>query len=179
MPVALIRALAELPERVRLSVVGYETAGSIGYIRHLQHLAVELRVGGRLKFLGAFPTRANLLETCSRQDVGIAFMPMKEGSCNERTMAGASNKAFDYLACGVPVLTSDLPDWRSAFVEPGYGLACDSSDPHSIARSLKWFLDHPAERRQMGEKGRQRILADWNYERQFEPVLRMLEGGSE
>jgi hypothetical protein len=27
----------------------------------------------------------------------------------------------------------------------------------------------------MGEKGRRRILSEWNYEAQFAPVVRMLE----
>jgi hypothetical protein len=30
----------------------------------------------------------------------------------------------------------------------------------------------------MGERGRQRILKDWNYERQFQPVLDLLNGVS-
>jgi hypothetical protein len=33
--------------------------------------------------------------------------------------------------------------------------------------------------RQMGERGRQRILEEWNYERQFSPVLERLEGKPE
>ena len=28
----------------------------------------------------------------------------------------------------------------------------------------------------MGERGRQKILQDWNYEAQFEPVMRFLKG---
>jgi hypothetical protein len=28
----------------------------------------------------------------------------------------------------------------------------------------------------MGEAGRQRVLAEWNYEHQFQPVINLLEG---
>jgi glycosyltransferase involved in cell wall biosynthesis len=89
-------------------------------------------------------------------------------------MSGASNKAFDYLACGLPVLVSDLPDWRRMYVDTGVGLACDPDDPASIAAALQWFLDHPDKVRAMGERGRQRVLAEWNYEAQFAPVLSRL-----
>ena len=175
-PVALVRALAGLPENVRLCIVGYETRGSAGYVDQLRKLAGELGVDNRLQFPGTFPTRADLLDVCSRQDVGIAFMPMMAASIDEETMAGASNKAFDYLACGLPVLVSDRPEWRTGLVDPGYALSCDSSNPNSIASALQWFLDHPDERRRMGKEGRQRILEEWNYECQFAPVLAIMRG---
>jgi spore maturation protein CgeB len=60
------------------------------------------------------------------------------------------------------------------YVEPGYGVACVAEDPASIAEALKWFLTHPQERKEMGERGRQRIATDWNYERQFASVRELL-----
>jgi glycosyltransferase involved in cell wall biosynthesis len=91
-------------------------------------------------------------------------------------MTGASNKAFDYLASGLPLVVSDLPDWRAAYVEPGYALACNPQDAESIASAVRRLLDDPALARSMGESGRQRILKEWNYEACFRPVLRRLQG---
>ena len=93
-------------------------------------------------------------------------------------MTGASNKPFDYLACGLPLLVSDLPDWREMFVAPGYARACDPSDAENVAAALRWFVENPGAARAMGERGRQRIAADWNYERQFAPVLSELTKGA-
>jgi hypothetical protein len=73
------------------------------------------------------------------------------------------------------VLVSDLPDWREMFVEPGYGLSCNPEEPRSVAAALLHFYNCPADTRLMGERGRMRILAEWNNETQFEPVLRTLE----
>jgi glycosyltransferase involved in cell wall biosynthesis len=89
-------------------------------------------------------------------------------------MIGASNKAFDYLACGLALMVLDLPDWCQMYVEPGYGLACNPNDPESIAAAVYWFLEHPDEMRQMGERGRQRIATEWNYQMQFAPVLQQM-----
>jgi glycosyltransferase involved in cell wall biosynthesis len=89
-------------------------------------------------------------------------------------MTGASNKPFDYLACGLPLVVSDLPDWKQMYVEPGYALACNPEDVNSIADVLRWYLEHPLEMKAMGEKGRQRILNEWNYETQFDPVFKQL-----
>jgi spore maturation protein CgeB len=69
---------------------------------------------------------------------------------------------------------SDLPDWKQMYVEPGYALACNPEDPSSIADVLRWYLEHPLEMKAMRERGRQRILNEWNYETQFEVVKNQL-----
>ncbi|HUJ73124.1 MAG TPA: glycosyltransferase, partial [Verrucomicrobiae bacterium] len=156
-----------------LRVVGYETTGHLGYSHRLRETAESLGVGGRLDLRSAVP-RHDLFEVCRRCDIGLAFMPRNGTDLNERNMTGASNKAFDYLACGLPVLVSDLPDWRTMYVDAGVGLACDPDDPASIAAALQWLLDHPDTMREMGERGRRRILEEWNYETQFAPVVDVL-----
>ncbi|OBQ32680.1 MAG: glycosyltransferase, partial [Anabaena sp. CRKS33] len=79
-----------------------------------------------------------------------------------------------YLACGLPLVVSDLPDWQQMYVEPGYGLSCNPEDVNSIADVIRWYLEHPLEMKAMGERGRQRILNEWNYETQFEVVKNQL-----
>jgi hypothetical protein len=86
-------------------------------------------------------------------------------------MAGASNKAFEYLSCGVTPLVSDLPDWRRMFVDRGYALSCNPTDAGSIAGALHWAAGHRDVVREMASRGWARLRADWNYESQFAPVL--------
>jgi glycosyltransferase involved in cell wall biosynthesis len=100
---------------------------------------------------------------------------MQPSNNNSRWMVGAANKPFDYMANGLALIVSDLPDWRTAFVASGFGIACNPDDPASVATALDWLVDHPAETSAMGERGRQQIAAQWNYERQFEPVRQMLD----
>ena len=98
-------------------------------------------------------------------------MPKETRDPNLKFMAGASVKLFDYLACGLAVLVSDNPDHERLFVANGVARSCDPRLPESIASNLLWFLEHAEETRQMGERGRRRVQEDWNYERQFQPVL--------
>jgi glycosyltransferase involved in cell wall biosynthesis len=174
LPTTVVDALQLLPTNVKLRVIGYETIGHRGYVRELQQRAERLGLSGRIEFAGPVPQRAELLALGRKCDVGLAFMPKQCTGFNERTMTGASNKPFDYLACGLALLVSDLPDWREMFVQSGYAQVCDSDEPESIARALSWFLEHRVEMRQMGGRGQQRIATDWNYERQFQPVLERL-----
>jgi hypothetical protein len=46
-------------------------------------------------------------------------MPKQSEDINMRHMVGASNKPFDYMASGLPLLVTDLPEWAATFVEPG------------------------------------------------------------
>jgi glycosyltransferase involved in cell wall biosynthesis len=177
LPASLIEALVRLPESVKLRVIGYETPGSRGYSRQLHTLAEKIGVADRVEFTGAVP-RAEMFARCRQGDVGLAFMPKTSCDINEQAMTGASNKPFDYLACGLALLVSDLPDWRALYVDAGCALACDPDSVESVATALETFVRKPLEMRQMGERGRQRILTEWNYEYQFASVLACLNGAT-
>lgn len=171
LPMTVLNAMAMLPGNVKLRVIGYQTIGHGGYVKQFLEEAQRLGIQERLDIVGSLPTRGELLEWGARAHVGLALMPSQTADFNEQTMAGASNKVFDYMSCGVPVLVSDRDDWRSLFVQSGYGLACKPEDPQSIAVALSWYLKHPEERRTMGERGRRRVATEWNYQTQFSPVL--------
>lgn len=175
LPLAVVDALAELPAGVTLTVAGYDPTGS-GHLESLVERAEARGVGDRLHVAGLVPTRRALLDVAASCDVGIAFMPSATQDPNEQTMVGASNKPFDYLACGLALLVCDVPAWREMYVTPGYGLACIPESASSIASTLRWFLEHPGERARMGEAGRGRVMTDWHYEREFLPVVRRIVG---
>jgi len=174
LPMSVVRALADLPSSVRLRIAGYETVGHRGYVRELEEFAHSLGLRTRFEYLGSLVRNALLSET-RKAHVGLALMPMNSKDLNLHSMTGASNKPFEYMACGLALLVSDLPDWNQMFVKPGSGRTCDPNDPNGIAGALHWFFEHQNETRMMGERGRQRIFQDWNYEIQFAPVLEKLE----
>jgi glycosyltransferase involved in cell wall biosynthesis len=175
LPMAVLEAMSRLSGRVHLSVVGYETLGTRNYMKEFLAAASRLGLAGFVDFRGALPRREDILVQAASCDVGLAFMPTAGGDVNMENMTGASNKPFDYLACGLALLVSARPEWEEMFVQPGYGPSCDPGNAESIARQLIWFLQHPAETRAMGERGRQRILTEWNYENQFAPVFAKLQ----
>jgi glycosyltransferase involved in cell wall biosynthesis len=166
LPLSVLTALANLPESVKLRIIGYETVGSQGYTSTIRGRARDLGILHRIEFLGPMP-RSDLLRYCQRSDIGLALMPQVTADINMIAMTGASNKAFDYLACGLAVVVPDLPEWNAMFVNPGYGVSCVAADSASIERALRSLIDAPAVMRAMGERGRQRVSKEWNYETQF------------
>jgi glycosyltransferase involved in cell wall biosynthesis len=172
-PTELVRALPDAPG-VELILVGYETIGSQRYIDELLELAVRLGVGDRVRHIGAVP-RSELIAVRASCHLGLSVMPPTDPDPNLSTMVGASNKVFDYMTAGICPIVSDLPEWREAFVDTGFALACDPSDPASIAGLLRDCVENPERCREIGERGRQAVLTRWNYASQFQKVLSALE----
>jgi glycosyltransferase involved in cell wall biosynthesis len=173
LPVTVIEAVRRLDGRVCLRIAGPEAPGASGYVKRLLASGVGSDTGSLIEYLGQM-SRTVLMAIAAENHIGLALMPRNSGELNMRHMTGASNKAFDYMAAGLALLVSDLPDWHDTFVEPGFARACNPADPSSIAAALAWFLNHPSKRREMAAQARARIEADWNYDAAFESVMSSL-----
>ncbi len=173
LPASVVVALTLVPEHVKIRIVGYETLGHLGYVGQLRALDAKHGLDRRVHFVGAL-SRHEMMVSSRQCHVGLAFLPKGNQDLSDETMVGASNKPFDYMASGLALLVSDLPCWRATFVDNGYGLACDSDDPRSIAAALRWFDQHREDMARMGDRGQHRVLDDWNYEAQFAPLMAVL-----
>jgi glycosyltransferase involved in cell wall biosynthesis len=175
LPLTILDALARVPEPIELWITGYETIGSHNYGAQFLDRAASLGLAERVRLLPVAPREA-MLDRTAEGDLGLALMPTVSADINERTMAGASNKAFEYLACGVPLLVTDLADWRQMFVDTGVALSCDPDKVASVQTALNHALSHRDELKRMGAIGRMRVDREWNYETQFAPVMRAIAG---
>lgn len=88
-------------------------------------------------------------------------------------------KLFEYMAAGVPVISSDFPLWR-AFVEDAQcGLLVDPLKPDEIANAIRWILENPEEAHAMGLRGRAAVLKKYDWDREVEELLRLYQRISE
>jgi glycosyltransferase involved in cell wall biosynthesis len=172
LPRTIIDAIARLPGDVRLEIAGYETLSSNGYVAQLLADARGLGLAERVTYHGALPLRAELMRTAANADIGLALF----ASQFRDPMVGASNKPFDYLACGLPLLTNRTPEWESFFGAEGVSIGCDPKDPDDIARAVLTLRNNPKLRRTVAETGRRLIQTKWSYEAQFAKVLEVISG---
>ena len=172
LPPTTVEALARLPEDVELEIAGYETISSKGYVAQLLARARELGVGERLRYHGPL-RRSDLLRRAAGAHVGLALFASAFGD----PMVGASNKPFDYLACGLALLTNQTPEWESFFGAAGVSIGCDPANADDIARAVLYLRNDPGRRQAMAARGRALIRTTWNYETQFAKVLAALEPG--
>jgi glycosyltransferase involved in cell wall biosynthesis len=172
-PLTLIEGARRSGVPVRLRVVGYETVGSVGTCECLRDAAADAGPLVALELPGAF-SRHELSAQMDSMHIGWMAYRSDSGNINLTHLAGASNKAFDYLAAGMPLLVGDKRDWIENFVVAGFARTCDPNDPDSIAAALCWFYNHPMETAAMGARGREKIIEDWNYEARFRPTLELM-----
>jgi glycosyltransferase involved in cell wall biosynthesis len=175
LPVELIAAAARFKGAVKLRIAGYEVPGSEGYVEELTAYAAQNMAPGIVEFLGIISPHDVLLRSASKAHVGLSLMPKAPDDINLRHMVGASNKSFDCMASGLPLLVTDLREWIETFVDTGYARACDPSDVESIAAQMAWFLEHPEQRARMGKQCIDKIRNDWNYEAMFAGVVAEFE----
>ena len=175
-PMSVVDAVAAAGSDVTLTIAGYETVGSRGYVGEIEARVRALEISDRVRLAGTVP-EAGLDAICAQSHVGLALMPVESRDENMRHMTGASNKVFEYWSSGVVPLVSDLPDWRATFVDPGYALACDPREAHSVAQVLRWAADRPDDLLAIAARAWDRLQTDWNYETQFAPVLEVMLGG--
>ncbi len=114
----IIKAVAHVKERV--PGVRFRFLGKGSYIGEVLDLAAELKVADNVNYLGFVPFE-NMVEEILTADVGI--VPMKK---NPYSVLVHTNKMFEYLALGLPVIASRLdavasyfPDDSLLYFEPG------------------------------------------------------------
>jgi glycosyltransferase involved in cell wall biosynthesis len=73
-------------------------------------------------------------------------------------------KLFDYMALGLPVITSDLPLLRTVVEPANCGFCVSPYDAEALAIRMIWCIEHPEDLRKMGENGRKAIVEKYHWE---------------
>lgn len=177
LPLAVLDALALLPPGVHLRIVGYETPGSVGYLDAIKRRACEQGVLARIDIVGPV-SRFKLHDFARMSHIGLSLMPMTSDDLNMVHMVGASNKPFDYLANGCPIIVSDLPDWRRMFVEEEVASGCNPASAPSIRDAVNHWLARPDVYRKAQQEGLRLVMERWNYDVQFGPTVGALRSNT-
>jgi len=84
-------------------------------------------------------------------------------------------KLFEYMACALPVVASDLPPIRHYVAETDCGLLVPPDQPQAFAEAVEYLLDHPAEARRLGQNGRRAVLARYNWQQEEQKLLSLYQ----
>lgn len=84
-------------------------------------------------------------------------------------------KLFEYMIAGIPVISSDIPLWRSIVDENKCGICVDPMKPRDIAKAINYLLANEKEAELMGENGRKAIKNKYNWEVEKEKLLNIYD----
>jgi glycosyltransferase involved in cell wall biosynthesis len=120
----------------------------------IDHTARSLGLDGNVRLLGHLE-HAEVAARLQRADV------LLHSSLSE----GLPNVVLEAMACGLPVVATDVGGTREAVRDGVEGMIVPPRDPHAAAIALRTLWRDPELRERMGRAGRARAEAEFTIER--------------
>ena len=98
------------------------------------------------------------------------------GAYADRAPQGLPNKLYEYLAAGVPILSSLRGESQALLTGAACGLTYAAGDPGSFAAALESLLADPEQRRAMGRRALAKFERDFRADAVYAALVRHLEG---
>ena len=128
----------------------------------LEKQAEAAGLAGRVRFIPTV-SLADLPSYTASADIGV--QPLENTCLNHLTTD--SNKLFEYMMGGLPVVASDLPEIRRIMNEHGFGIAVPPGDTKALAQAIQRLLDDEEMRLQLAAKARKAALRiNWEEQEQ-------------
>jgi glycosyltransferase involved in cell wall biosynthesis len=149
-----LRLLADRGRPARLLLIGYfdDVAAERDLCNRVRVLGLRLcvEIRGRLD-------HEEMADALSEARVGVS--PLQPVS---KFLVNLPVKIFEYWACGLPVVASDLPPMRPFFRNSPAGILFEPGSASALAESIAWLLDHPDAAAEMGRRGRAVVTQRFN-----------------
>ncbi len=127
----------------------------------------ELKGWQYTKYLGLLPL-SKVYRYTKAADVGISILYPTENYVTSLPI-----KAFEYMACRLPIVVSNFPYWRRIFEK--CALFANPNDPKDIADKILYLLDNSDKAKQLGDRGRQLIEEKYTWENESKKLLKVYE----
>jgi glycosyltransferase involved in cell wall biosynthesis len=155
-------ALVRVP-RARVALVGDSADGYGGYMAEVRSFVEESGIADRVTFTGFVEDVASIY---------AALDVVVHASIDPEPFGLVITEA---MSQGVPVIASTLGAPREIITDDRTGFLVDPSDTARLAQRIERLLVDPAERRRIGEAGREHVLRTYDlsrYASEFEEVYR-------
>lgn len=156
----VIQALARLKDRQwRLKIAG---KGDADYTRRLEQLAADLGIADRIGWLG------------HRTDIERVMEDVAIGVAASRVPEAGSLALLDYMAAGIPVVSTDSGSQREVIEDGFNGLVVSPDAPEALAQAIGRLLDDETARRAMAEAALERHRRQLSYDRFLDRMCSLL-----
>jgi glycosyltransferase involved in cell wall biosynthesis len=162
----LMRAFAAMWERDRSSRL--MIVGDIGKMKsRLEKLKSDLSLKDSVMFVGAVP-HESVPGLLSEMDVAVAPYP------EIPDFYFSSLKVFEYMAAGLPILTSRIGQIQEILEDGRTALLLPPGDVGALADALARLRDHRGLRQALGEAARLEAKAKHTWEKRLETITALM-----
>ena len=161
--------MEHLPEEAGLVLAGYSNRE---YLEKIKQLILQKNLEKRVFLLGILQ-RKDILGLLPSVDIGLALY--KPTSINKRFYGTGAVKLAEYIASGIPSVVNDNKMMRELNKKVGAFVFANPYSPESIANAVKEVINNPGKAKKLGQNARKAFETFYNFEYQFEPVLREIE----
>jgi glycosyltransferase involved in cell wall biosynthesis len=84
-------------------------------------------------------------------------------------------KMFEYMAAGIPVISSLFPNWQAIVDGEQCGICVNPKDTRAIAEAICYLRDHPEEAAWMGQNGRRAVETKYRWEEEQGKLLALYQ----
>lgn len=100
----------------------------------------------KVSYLGVLPLE-EVYPILQNSDIGISNLyPVKN------YLTSLPVKAFEYLACGLPIIMSNFPYWKQMFAD--YALFVEPTNIDNLVETINYAIDNKSKMKEMGIKGK-------------------------
>ncbi|HXN74153.1 MAG TPA: glycosyltransferase family 4 protein [Candidatus Acidoferrales bacterium] len=149
-----MRLLADRGRTVRLLLIGY--FDDAVFETELHKRIGSFGLSGNVELRGRID-HEDMAQALSEATIGVC--PLQD---IPKFRLNIPVKIFEYWACGLPVVASDMPPIRPFFRNTGAGFLYRPYDASELARSVGWLLNNPDAAKRMGQNGRSAIVQRFN-----------------
>lgn len=110
----------------------------------LKKMVKEMELEDRVKFIPKVPVQDLIHYT---KNAYLGFQVLNNVCFNH--YSASSNKLFEYMMSGVPVVACSFPEIQGVVEKENIGVCVDSHDPVSIADGVNYLLNNQDDREKM------------------------------
>lgn len=163
----LIYALSRLAQKfpkIKLLIIGADPTGG-AYVQRLKVLAFQLGIRENVDFVGPVPNK----DMPQYYNMAKVFLFASRGG------EGIPRSILEAMACGVPVVATDVAGIPEAVKEDLTGFLVPPYSPTALAEKVEKILEDPSLRNRLSKSARKKIKEGFSWEKVIPSLIEVFQ----
>lgn len=167
--ISTVRGIKEVVQSLELlEGVGLNLAGSFNS-KELEENCKKMLGWAKVKELG-FLNRTQVMDVYKDSIAGLVTLyPIPN------YLDALPVKMFEYMAAGIPVISSNIPLWKKIVEESNAGICVNPKSPEEIANAILYFVENKEIATQMGKNGKKAVFEIYNWQIEEQKLFALYE----